>query len=809
MQPLKLTLTNFIGIRAGLGITDITIDLERLPEDSALVAITGPNGVGKTTILDNLHPYRLMRSRATGDTPGSFSFYDHVHGQEAKKTLEWAFDGRRYKTELLFKVSKSKKTDAYLFVQDGIGWQPASAPDGTVSDGKAETYDRVLASILGSPEMFFSAAFSAQNRRGLANYSNGEIKGLMSELLGTDDILALGSKASDRSKEVRIRLDVAREGINRFTEKKADLSLARADATAINAEIEVNIAMRQVQRSAVQTAARTLADRQAEANGNTETEVRRATLTRQLAGVQDRMARATEKARNDATAEEQRSATAIGGLEADIRSLGRQIDSAQAQIAANKTMQARAGEVEQAKNSLQAATDALSVAEESLSAARLVQHKASELHAEIRAAEAELAGIERDGKAMAETCAGLRSRSGMLDTVPCAGMDIAGSCPLITNAIASKKQLPEAEQSTESKRSDYKVKAAALDAIRAKLREMGDTGRAVAHAESDVLAKRNELKRLEGLVALATAIATADAAIQAAQENIAAWSDATNAKATAVANMREDTNKAIASIRADAEANMSALKEELDLVNKSLAELPPPVDTSALSTATIKLEEAERALSHTEKHLGELSGRQGALGERIKTLEQDLDGVDRVEAEIRLMEEDLSHWTLLTQALGPNGIIALTIDDAGPTLSAYANELLLACYGPRYTVSIQTQAETAKGDLKETFDIRVFDGESGDDKSIRDMSGGQKVYINEAMTRAIALYQANMHGRHYECLFSDESDGALDPEKKIQFARMKREVLKLGGYRREFFISHSEAVQECADAVIDMEGFRA
>ena len=54
----------------------------------------------------------------------------------------------------------------------------------------------------------------------------------------------------------------------------------------------------------------------------------------------------------------------------------------------------------------------------------------------------------------------------------------------------------------------------------------------------------------------------------------------------------------------------------------------------------------------------------------------------------------------------------------------------------------------------------------------------------------------------------DESDGALDPEKKIQFTRMKREVLKLGGYRREFFISHSEAVQGCADAVIDMEAFK-
>jgi exonuclease SbcC len=64
-------------------------------------------------------------------------------------------------------------------------------------------------------------------------------------------------------------------------------------------------------------------------------------------------------------------------------------------------------------------------------------------------------------------------------------------------------------------------------------------------------------------------------------------------------------------------------------------------------------------------------------------------------------ETELALWTALAKALGNDGVIALCIDDAGPTLASVTNELLLGCYGPRFSVSITTQVETAKKDLKE------------------------------------------------------------------------------------------------------------
>ncbi|MFY9327156.1 MAG: hypothetical protein WAO76_03930, partial [Georgfuchsia sp.] len=92
-------------------------------------------------------------------------------------------------------------------------------------------------------------------------------------------------------------------------------------------------------------------------------------------------------------------------------------------------------------------------------------------------------------------------------------------------------------------------------------------------------------------------------------------------------------------------------------------------------------------------------------------------------------------------------------------------------------------------------------------KSVSLMSGGERVWINECLIRAVALYLAQHTGRRYDTLFSDEADGPLDSERKRMFMAMKREVLRLGGYQREFFVSQTPALTSMANTVIDLEAY--
>ena len=211
MKPISLTLKGFRGIRDGLGRDVIELDFEQLAGDAKLVAMVGRNGRGKTTIMDNMTPFPIMPSRAGADGLGSFSYYDQVCLPESVKDLVWEHGGERYRSQLVFRLNGKKKTEAFLHVRRGDSWQPMRLDDGTVSDGKVDTYVQCVECILGSAETFFTSVFAAQGRRQLSAYKNGEIKTLLADLLGLDEIRVLGAKALETAKSIKAGLVAVRQ----------------------------------------------------------------------------------------------------------------------------------------------------------------------------------------------------------------------------------------------------------------------------------------------------------------------------------------------------------------------------------------------------------------------------------------------------------------------------------------------------------------------------------------------------------------------------------------------------------------------
>ncbi|MBA4372274.1 MAG: hypothetical protein C0402_05380 [Thermodesulfovibrio sp.] len=195
----------------------------------------------------------------------------------------------------------------------------------------------------------------------------------------------------------------------------------------------------------------------------------------------------------------------------------------------------------------------------------------------------------------------------------------------------------------------------------------------------------------------------------------------------------------------------------------------------------------------------------GSLSEVIKQIELAKERIAVLASEVEALDRDISEWQVLEKAM--EGIITLEIDDAGPTVTAITNDILLSCYGPRFSVNIKTQDAKVGGDkdMKEVFDIVVYDSQRNESKSLSVMSGGEETWIDDAITRGISLFNASRGGVNYQLLFSDEKDGRLTEEKKKEFMAVKRRVLELGGFLGEYFISHTKEIQEMADAVIDLE----
>jgi exonuclease SbcC len=807
MIPETLYLKGFAGIRAGLNRDELSLDLVALAGDAELVAFVGPNGAGKTTVMDNLQPYRLLPSRASSFSPAGFSYYEHLVLPECVKELVWRDAGARYRSTLVFRMNGRRKTEAYLHAEENGQWAPVKLPDGTVSDGRAETYDACIEALLGKPETFFTSVFAAQNRRPLASYTPGEIKGLMVELLGLEAIRKAGDKASQVARLLRNTLDERRRVLIGLGDVDGRIRALEEGLARCGQEVTQRTQDKVAAQVQLETAQANVAQLAAERDAQRGTEERRAALTTRLAAAREATGKAAatldqdrerETARLKKLAAEQDEARSLAGQR--LATLTKRREEARAvleqklAIAAAIEQTRTMGEAEaRLRNALDAAQARHRVWEEQSKALAVLRARAE--------------GLRRQAGDAALRAAGLRQRFGLTDAVPCRGTELQPRCQLLADAREAQVVLPSSDAEVAKIRVTLDEVSAEIQILEATVNELGDMAKAVRVAQTELQKLGEERRRVDALAALGANLEQAKrrlAEYATTEEEIGA--------SLGIAQQRcdresEEARNNIVTIEERAKAQAESGRATIGAIEAELAGLAPAFDlnrwaaaAAVLQAMRVKLQELNAALLLSTREEASLQAEIASARACGVEAAQSRAAVTRIEGE-------LGWWHLLTKALGNDGVIALCVDDAGPELARLTNKLLLACYGPRFTVSIRTQVETVKKELREGFDVVVFDADTGQAKSVGVMSGGERIFINEALTRAIALYLARGSGRQHETLFCDEADGALDSERKRMFMQMKREVLRRGGYAREYFVSQTPELTQMADVVIDLGAF--
>lgn len=805
MRIKRLKLTGFAGIRAGRGRDEIDIDFERLVGDAELVAITGPNGAGKSTIMDNLTPYRLMPSRTKTMTPAGFSYYDHLSAPTALKELEWEHEGRRYRSSLTFSVSgRKRKQDAYLHVRDEKGtWVPAVV-DGIESRGNTDTYDTIVAKLLGDPEVFCTSQFRAQGARPLSAYANSEIKTLMSGLLGHDPILAMGERAGQVVRLLRAGLDTLRTTLGAMATLESSLPAIEAEAVTAQRRVVDAAQTLEQKRPAVATAQTALATAQAEAAAHAEVEIRRKRLEQQLRETQTK----SDSALATAVRDIQTAETRVERLRKQIADEGRQTAENRSKIEAEgkkqKALIERRAEIEAAVKTL----DTLRAKAQTLTAKaqseRAVAEQIQQLTHHKAVLTGTLQGIQHDRASQCRHRDTLAQQAGLVNEVPCRGTPMQQTCPLLREAVQAGRAIATIDTALvrlDETTTARKAEQAQADQELARL--AATTG--ARSAAQDLERLNAEIAKTQQVAALATALEMADSSLKAMRDQWRALADAATIRGNALQGDLAVAQKTVEDMKARKLALETELKNQADALRSEIARLPASDSAAAVRAAESALAAATEMLARSEADLDAARKAEATANAAVEAARAEWSAGVKTRERATRIEAEIGYWSLLHQSMGHNGIIALSIDDAGPDLARLANDLLASCYGPRFTVSIQTQVTTAKGETREGFEIMVYDADAGTSKPIDLTSGGERVWINEAITRAIALYLAQSSGCHYETLFSDEADGALDLEHKRRFMAMKRRVLQLGGYKQEFFVSQTPELWGMADATIDLD----
>jgi exonuclease SbcC len=738
-----------------------------------------------------------MPSRATSYSPAAFSFYDHLSLPENIKELTWRHAGTRYRSTLVFRINGKRKSEAYLHAEEGGRWVPVRLADGTVSDGKTETYDACIDTLLGKPEIFFTSVFAAQNRRALSSYKPAEIKALMVNLLGLEDIRRQGEKASEVARLLKGILDERRRGLHALADPEATLYATRETLARCEVSISVLEADKGKQARVLQVAQQGVATLIAACDAAADTERRRAALRASQTQRETESARAVAQLRQD----EARDVARLRAIEDGVVKAKAAVQRELAQTASARdgaqAILSRRDEILQAQTALPKLMVELEKAREANEAA---QARHAEREAESTAlalARGELARVRQAAGDAALRAEGLKKRFGLTQTVPCRGTALQGQCRLLSDAHEAHALMPSAEATVAQLRDRF-------DAVQTSIRARETAAWTVATRKcvEQLEARR---RTLDAAVALQEALGQAEARLAECERVEADCRSRLAEVETRAASDRAEVQACIAAAQQRIRERVGQGKIAVAEIEAELARLPAPFDLAALAAAEDALCKATEQGSVIEATAAKLMREQGELTRTLELAQADAEKADALRAGVERLEAELGWWNLLARALSKDGVIALCIDDAGPELSRLVNALLLTCYGPRFTVRIDTQVETARDELREGFDVVVFDADSGQSKSLEVMSGGQRVWINECLTRAIALYLAQSGGRHFDTLFSDEADGPLDLERKRMFMQMKREVLRLGAYGREYFVSQTPELVQLADVVIDLD----
>ena len=782
MRPEKLRLKKSIGIKSGMGMSEISIDFTSLPD--GIIVFEALNGTGKTTIIDNMHFYRLMPSRAKTYSPNAFNYYDEFYDGDACIEFIAVYESVRYRKLICIDALK-REQDAYLYREGPLGWEPLNP------DGKTGSYDKIVAETFGSPEMYFKSTFRSQDAKPLMNYAKADIKTLLAELYGNGAMKTFYEKANKILGKLEGWLETLLEKKRELTDvisRKSEIELAIKSVNGNIRSLEKQIAAKDTDRAAAEQKLRHIENKIG----------LQAASVKRKEEVQSQI-QSRETLRNSQEEEKQ---SKLDELTERRENLEERLEGLRKLVSSVSTIRQRILQKVNIARAAELVKKAVFTIETNLADERVKLEDIRKKEATIKDKEG---GLERyrlqteaDSNLLAQEKNQLQKDVGKLERVPCKGTEFASTCEFTCSAAKAPTQIVVIdERLAELCKSMKSKESSLLEEINDLKIEIQDkvqheeTEKEIIKQLADAKSKLNGLeKKLEDVTSLEQSLVEAKAA---------------EAKIPEIENQIRDIDKAKQDYLAITESALEGLNSELDTLRREVAGIVTD------ETFDSQQNEANRAIDGFVKELENAramkSAQEKILGseeEKIRVIESSERSLIGTKNRITYLTQEISQWTIIAKALGPDGILALEIDDAGPTISSHANELLKV-YGGRYIIRIETQTMTKDGkEMKEDFDIIVVDTVTGEKKSLKKMSGGQRLLIEDVLARAICICNSTVNGVRHEAIFTDEKDGALDAENKKYFFLAKRRVLELGGHKQEYCVTHTTDLIEMADARIKL-----
>lgn len=747
-----------IGLWKGIHQDEVFVNFDDF--DNGLIALSGRNGKGKTTFIENCHAFpQLLTRKGTlkehfrlKDSFREVIYRDVSTGRELRFLIQ--IDG----------FTKSGGAKYFIFERAGTTseWTPLPGIDGNL-----DPYKEAVQAVFGPLELYLRTAFITQRPNkdapDLTEATKGEKKVLFANLAGID-----------------------------YLQKFADTAKERADNTAAEShDAEIKIGMLENAVEGIQDLYNQAASLNQEI-GFLEIELE--TVKTSGTAAKERV----EKLQIAANAEHSRAQRAEEAKSATVR-LGHEKEGLESLIAELKNLVSRKDELaaeiekyEQNRKIIDEETEKSREVEKRNNAKNNefrvkidefnakkheIEQKLNEQKLELQHAESEISRIDSSIE--------LQERD---------AQDFDENCP------TCGQKLPEDKLEELTKKRNC-----ALERIKSLQADKDAKLHAIASIKAVLDALRQDLASLEYDEPKKDDDEIFD---DSKLREVSSWISGLD-----IGQLRNDFTKASeAAVRIEGYERQIADKNRL-IVEKQgeLEELIRNANPDAITDLDLAKSELNSLMDKYRQLTADLASNQASLDAQQKRIAE----IENQEAELKTLREsvktaktEFAEWDLLKRAFGPDGIQALELDALAPGIAEVANDILTASFGDRFRVEFQTTRIAGTGKKVkqvEDFLIYVIDTQDGESTLLENKSGGEAVWIKRAIYSAFAIIRARNTGFRFLTSFQDESDGALDSASKVAYAGMLAAEHETAKLKHTVIITHSEEVKAMIDQKIDME----
>lgn len=755
-ELVSLHLRGAIGIYKGLKKDEVSINFDSF--DSGLIALTGDNGKGKTTLIENCHPYpkmltrkdRLQEQFRLRDSFREVVYRDRDTGRMVKCVIQ--VDGE----------TKSGSCNYFAYTSDDSGKTWNAVPE---VDKNLKPYEEFVSRTFGPIELYLRTAFITQrptkNLPDLTDATAGEKKALFVELAGIDYLQKFADAANEKVKanenlvhDSEIRIQMLQNSLSRKSEIEKSLLESGKTAKGKQAELDGITASGKKAREELNGAQERFNAEKDRLNKENGLKDDVSTLESEISNIEREISRNREA--SDKQAENEKVVSDYENLQKVIA------EEQQKRNAINEANSAKMSEYLQEKSEFDAKTAEIKKSLDGFTSEKYAVEK------EMVSAENEIRFKERDIAEISETC-------------PTCGQKLPEEKILELNA---KKA--EAEKAVE-------ILTAGITEKRNRV--------------SEIEKKISELKQDLSEIAFSEPAKPKTEIFDARTENEAA--EKLNAIDIGRARTEIETAKT-ASVRIEGlTAQIEDKKKLLDNTKKTLCEIEAKRDDgaeNALNEAQKKIDSLAEKFTSVKAEIAGINATIEAGKKSLAEIAESEKELEKVRKESEKAKSESVEWELVSKAFGKDGIQALELDALAPGISETANRILKSGYGDRFSISIETTRIGGSGKkTKQIEDFKIMVNDNGDVATLENKSGGESVWIKRAIYDAFAAIRRRNTGFAFLTCFQDETDGALDASAKTAYCRMLEASHEAGKLRHTIIITHSNEVRAMIEQKIAME----